>query len=538
MEQTGSNVLEQLAALDQTPLPADRRARIVELYHPYLMEFTETLERHLLDAVIPLSPANRAVAKLLLALCQRMGSNFSRLVFSPDFAAGDCFKANERRDLLLHNIDWLTRLGLHYAQIYLEPGVNYWRTVYRIFQLTDSKQIFSPHSDIRAEVQGHLARILLFSVATPHKFRPRELKQIDQFLQQFAQQAKFDHHSTLNGYKAVFFFDTKTPAPPKPIKLLGQMSPPPARLHFLFPQKVSRALLNFVTFKEDREEILLPPRQAKKLALHLARVYSAPKRRKWKRLEEDGHCQLVVGIDELLSILVAQNRIPDELFELLPSHREQTETEGLLEEDFELIPLSDDFSPSSYEQRSETKILWELAASRNRLDKTDIWTDKNLSLLGSCKDQARGRITNSSAEGYRLIWLDHNREKLKVGEIIGILHTQGEVEIGAIRWLKQEAKQAISIGVELISFAISGVVVHQHLPGTREAVETRRELGLLLPPQPALEKPAGLLLPTHGWTQGQWVQIYRNKSSHEIYHLAQLVDSTPVYDLFSLTPLN
>ncbi len=537
IEQTGAEILEKLAVLDQTPLATEQCARILELYHPYLVEYTATLEKHLLDAAIPLSPSNRAIANLLLALCQRMGSNFSRVVFSPDFIASDSFTSDERRDLLLQTIDWLSRLDLHYAQIYRKPGNNYWRTIYRLYKLSETAELFPPGSAIQTEIQGHVARILLFNVVTPQRFRPREMKQIDLLLQRFAPLAKCHHQSTLGKHKAVFFFDSHTPSPPKPIKLLGQVTPPPTTLNFLFPQGVARALLKFVSSNESQDLAILPFHQVKKLALQLARIYSAPKRRKWRRLEEEGNCQLVVGIEELLTVLVAQDRIPEDLFELLPNNQEPKETEDLLQEDFELIPLEDEIAGFHEEHRSESEVFWELLDGRNKISSRDIWSPDNSTGRGEKKNRYPGRFANSSAQGYCLIWLDHTREKLKVGEIIGIIHTMGEVEIGAIRWLKQEAKQAIAVGVELLSFAVSGVIVYQHMLDDLHA-EGKRELGLLLPPQPALQKSAGLLAPTHSWQQGQWVKIYRNKSTHDIFMLQQLVDSTPVYDLFSLAPLS
>ncbi len=535
LEETGSEVQKQLSILRRLPLKPDHRTGLLELYHPYLVELTEALEKNLLDAALPLSPQARASSRLLLGLSLLMVSNFSQAVFPPDFKSAGKAQTNGYHHLLLRTTDWMARLGLHQAQIYRPPGARFWKILYRLYALTAS----GGETENDAQIQARLARILIFNLATPHRYRPRELKQIDLLLRDFSHLVQFHPRSTTGKYKAVFFFDMNSPAPPAPIKLLGQLSSPEAPPVFVFPQRLSRKLLQYATTPGTQGNTVLPAPRAKKLAIQLARLLSAPKRRRWRRLAEDRNCQLVVGLERIMDTLAVQDKMAEGLFEMLRTERKIREIDGLFDGHFELVPLEEE-TMAHFEGKhlSETSVHWMLAGDRPQIPTADIWPEG-----GPIREQAQsrerypGQLANSSAQGYCLLWIDHTPSILQIGELVGILHTKGEIEIGTVRWMKQDPEPPLSVGLELLSFAVMGVVVYPHMGETPRASQTC-ELSLLLPPQPALKKPASLLLSSHSWKTGQWVRVYRDKADYEVYRLKQRIDATPAYNLFSLEKIS
>ncbi len=535
LEKTGAEVQKQLSILRRLPLKPAHRAGLLELYHPYLVELTEALEKNLLDAALPLSPQARASSRLLLGLSLLMVSNLSQAVFPPDFKPEGKARTSSRHDLLLRTTDWLARLGLHQAQIYRPPGARFWKILYRLYALT------APGGEMEndAQIQAQLARILIFNLATPHRYRPRELKQIDLLLRDFSHLVQFHPRSTTGKYKAVFFFDLNTPAPPAPIKLLGQISSPETSPVFVFPQRLSRKLLQYATTPGIRGNTILPAPQAKKLAVQLARLLSAPKRRRWRRLAEDRNCQLVVGLGRIVDTLAVQGKMAEGLFEMLRTERKLREIDGLFDGHFELVPLEEEtMAHFAGKHLSETSVHWMLAGDRPQVPTTDIWSeDGPIREKTQTREKYPGQLANSSAQGYCLLWIDHTPNILRIGEPVGILHTQGEIEIGTVRWMKQDPEPALSVGLELLSFAVTGVVVYPHMGEIPRANQTC-ELGLLLPPQPALKKPASLLVSPGGWKTGQWVRVYRDKAYYEVYSLKQRIDATPAYDLFSLEKIS
>lgn len=528
VDQTADRLLDQLKALVQIQLPPRQRNRLLKLYQSPLIRLTEDLENRLLDCALPLCEADRETARRLLELCHQMIANYTQVIFVPEFLDPEQLDLAECRITLTYMLDWLARLARHSAQIYTPPGEDFWRTVYRIYLFLEAHGLLPhlPESGEIPKIRTQLFRILLFELCGPGRFRPRELKQIDQFLERFAGYAEIHRQRRLENRQARFFFDCITFQPPRSVKLLGEIKPAPS-LRFLYPHEVTQKLLKCVSELPNQEL----PQPVKKLALRLAHLLGAPRQRKWRRFDEQRECLLIVWLSELIAALIREGQIDHRLSRLLPGPTSFTDAGAEFRADFELLPLAT--GPVRHDDpRSEVNIVRQLLDGKAKIDAHEIWM-QSLELAKHGRTRFPGRFANVCTQGYCLIWLDHACTKLKVGEILGINHTQGEIEIGAIRWLRQETSGEIAVGVELLSFAARLVVVSLWLPSLSSAAP-RRDWGLLLPAQPALGRPACLLAPACAWQRGQWVEIYRSLAERQNYCLQQLIDSTPAYDLFGL----
>lgn len=535
VDHSAANLVEQLKSLGKIRLPAWQRSRLLELYHSPSIQLTEDLENRLLDCALPLSDPDQKTARRLLELCRRMIVNHAQVVFAPEFFDPQEFDPAQRQLTLTHLLDWLARLARHSAEVYHPPGEDFWRTVYRIYLLLEARGLLPdlPESGEIPALRTNLFRILLFGLCGPQRFRPRELKQIDRFLERFAGYAEIHRQNILGNRQARFFFDCAVFKPPRSVKLLEGVEPSSCGLQFLYPQKVTQKLLESVSGIPKQE--LLPQSQAKKLALRLAHILGAPRQRKWRRLKEHRECLLIVGFSELIAALIKEGQIDKELCGLLPAPASFTDADTEFHADFELLPLDD--GPVQHEvPRSEVDILRQLLDGHAEIDASEIWAQSLKLPQENERTRFPGRFADVCAQGCCLIWLDHTCTKLKVGEILGINHTQGEIEVGAIRWLRQETIREIAVGVELLSFAASLVVVSQLAPAGSSI--PKREWGLFLPVQPTVGRPACLLSPACAWQRGQWVEIYRSLAEKENYCLKQLIDSTPAYDLFGLEKIN
>lgn len=529
LDQTIPKLLNQLQALAQTRLLPQQRNRLLNLYQPYLIQLTIELEGHLLDCALPLSDRDQETARLLLELDRQMIANYKQILIAPEFLDSSQSSPSERQVSLTRMLEWLARLARHSALIYSDPGEEFWRTVYRIYFFLEA-QGWLPHSfevGTISTLYTNLVRVLLFGACGPGRFRPWELMQIDQLINRFASQAKIHSQNTLGNWQARFFFDATTLKPPRPIKLLkeaGQLR----NLRFLYPHQVTHRLLEHVSGTSE----FLPRRQDKKLALRLAHLLGAPRQRRWRRFSEQKECLLIVGLSELIATLSEQGQIRG-LRRLLSDSTFAATEVG--QADFELLPQGDGLVQHD-NLRSEVSIFHQLTDGQTKTDANQIWMRSLQSTQGNGRTKFLGQFADVGAGGYRLIWLDSTYTKLKVGEILGINHTQGEIEVGVIRWLRQESASKVAVGIELFSFAASPVVVS--LWSSSNAAAHKRDFGLLLPVQPFLSRPACLLAPSCAWQRGQWVEIYQSPTEKQSYCLKQLIDSTSAYDLFKLEPIN
>lgn len=530
---TAACILESLLQLAKAGLPWQQRHELLQAYHPHLHQLTDALEQSLLDAPLPLSDGPVDNARLLLQLCCAMVENHTQLVFDHSLEEN---KDAPLAETVSRTLDWLARQALYQAQIYTPPGDTFWQTFYRIYHLIEKHDLLGPGLEPQSELRIHLFRILLFHLASPQRFRQRELQQIDRFLIHFAHWAVIKRQPRYRTHKAGFFFDCNTPRPPCSIKLLKQIEPPPGEVRFLFLQAVTQKLLNYVGSAQPEGFETLPFVQTRKLALRLAHLYGAPRQRRWRRLEGKGRRRLVVGLEDLIAVLDQQGHVHHGLRGLLPRVPKKEDANVLFAADFELLPQEDRSDPDLSRRRSEIGCFQYLQQSKSITSREEIWPS-----AASAPQPMHfpGHLADASARGYRLIWLDHSVAKLKVGEILSLFQEQNDhdLEIAAIRWLRSNPDGSVTVGVELLSFTTQVVVVSQKIPHDCD-LEPQRDWGLLLPEQPAIQHPTCLLAPAFTWQKGQWVDIYRSKEDKTGYSLPRLLESSPAYDLFTLEKLS
>lgn len=533
---TGMNVLKQLNALNHTLLSANKRSQLLALYHPHLIQILDGLGNHLLDACLPLTGDSKLQASLALALHQQLSEGYISIVFSKDFAGNPELSLKERAKTILRAIESLHGLLVFSAQIYEPKDGEFWRKVYRLFEIAEQCGLLDQSSQHGKFIHERFNRLFLFSLCRPQAFRQRDLKQIDLFLQCFAGQAEIRQQLQTNNRKAYFFFDLFEPTAPRSIKFIEHPEFDSSR--FLYCQDVVKELLAYVTEPHNYSgKTVLPVKACRKIALQAAHALGAPKRRKWNRLQESGECLLVVGLEDLIATLDKENKIHPNLKTLLPPPILRV-TDNLINHiDFELLPLDEDenFNPDGVfdEGKSEHDIYQRLVSLIKEPMETQIWERAPIKQTPEDQNHFPGKVVNSSAQGYCLVWLDHSLAKLKVGELLVIYNHNDELEIGTIRWLQKDTDQGLLVGVELLTFAIKVVVVNlKLLPDSK--VDQRREWGIIIPPQPTMGRPASLISPAFAWQQGHWVEVHHDDKTVENYWLKTLIESTPAFDLFAL----
>ncbi len=532
-QRTASCVLDMLEQLARACLPWQQRDDLMRVYHPRVLQLTEALEQPLLDASLPLSDGLEENARLLLRLCRAMVDNHTQLALDPSSVEKD---AGALAATTSRTLDWLARQALHQAQVYAPPGESYWQTFYKIYRSIERYDLLCPQFELQSELRVHLFRILLFNLAGPQRFRQRELQQIDRFLVHFGHWGAIKRQPYHRNHKAGFFFDCAIPQPPRSIKLLKQVEPPPGEVRFLYLQAVTQKLLNYVGSSQPAGFEILPFVQARKLALRLAHLYGAPRQRRWRRFQEKSECRLVVGLEDLIAVLEQQGHVHEELRGLLPQPPQKEDANVLFAADFELLPREDEPDVYPARCRSEIDCFQHLQQSKPAASREDIWITSTANPDFHSMHHP-GHLTDTSARGYRLIWLAPSGAKLKVGEVISIFQGQNDLAIAAIRWLRGNRDRSFTVGVELLSFTAHVVVVSLKIPNDRDT-EPQRDWGLLLPEQPAIQQPACLLVPAFTWQKGQWVDIYRSKEDRTSYSLPKLLESSPAYDLFTLERLS
>ncbi|HHJ40112.1 MAG TPA: hypothetical protein ENJ86_11765 [Methylothermaceae bacterium] len=535
---TGNCILTQIRALNHTVLSTGLRYQLLEEYYPYLLQLVDGLENFLFDTALPLSKDSKLQAMLALELYQEVSEGYLITVFAKDFLKAKELSKSDQTTALVRAIDSLQRVQVLSAQVYEPLDDTFWRKVYRLYEMAEYDNLFednTPSSHMPVFNQAHFLRLFLFSLCAPQRFRQRDLKQIDLFLQSFAQFAEIHSKPSYQQKKAYFHFDLYDPTPPRSAKLVEH--PESIGSRFIYCQEVVKQLLKFISNPPAATgKSVLPVNATRKLALQIAHSLGAPKHRKWGRMQENSECLLVVGLEDLIAVLNKEGKIHQNLKSLLATPSGRMDENLLSTGDFDLLPLDGDelFDTGQVIYEGMERDVYQRLV--NQMYSTP---DFGLQEKPAQRDQDNkqnhfpGKLLNSSAQGYCLIWMDHALSKLKVGELLVVLNHGDDLEIGAIRWLQKDPDQGLLVGIEIITFAINVVVVNLKISPDAQG-EFRREWGLLIPPQPTLGRPTSLLSPAFVWQQGQWVQVHHQNGKVENYWLKSLVDSTPAFDLFAL----
>ncbi|GEM_PF-3059556 len=533
---TSSCILTQIRALNHTVLTTALRYQLLEAYYPYLLQLIDGLENYLFDTPLPLSEDHKTQAFLALELYREVSEGYLLTVFDKDFLHSKSLTKPEQTNALVRAIEGLHRVQVLSAQIYESLDDSFWRKVYQLYEMIEQGNLFEGDaSQPQSLSQAHFLRLFLFSLCSPQRFRQRDLKQIDLFFQSFARFAEIRPKPHHQNKKAYFHFDLYDPIPPRSAKLVAH--PESIGSRFIYCHKVVQQLLKFISNPPASSgRAVLPVNATRKLALQIAHTLGAPKHRKWSRIQENSECLLVVGLEDLIAVFDKEGRIHKNLKSLLATPSGRIEENLISPGDFDLLPLdNDDFFDTGqvlYEGM-EKDVYQRLVNQMHTIPDFGLQKQASQNDRDDKQNHFPGKLVNSSAQGYCLIWLDHSLAKLKVGEILVILNHGEELEIGAIRWLQKDPDQGLLVGIEIITFAMNVVVVDLKISPDAPG-EFRREWGLLIPPQPTLGRPTSLLSPAFVWQQGQWIQAHHQNGKIENYWLKSLTDSTPAFDLFAL----
>ncbi|MDE2088765.1 MAG: hypothetical protein KGJ12_01950, partial [Gammaproteobacteria bacterium] len=106
------------------------------------------------------------------------------------------------------------------------------------------------------------------------------------------------------------------------------------------------------------------------------------------------------------------------------------------------------------------------------------------------------KMVNVSAAGVCLLWDSEDASKARVGELVGVMETDGpdasHWSVGVIRWMKYVRGHGLELGVQMLAPNAFPVALRTCLPKGQYSEYLR---AVMLPEIPAVEQPATLLMP-------------------------------------------
>jgi len=529
MEQDPTSCRRLLAALqafENSDLPPQQLLTFLPKIGAKLDVIVDRLERNYLDSGFPLSTEEQSAADLVSGAFTALAEQYLALA-RKWFELTGSEDASEKANVLYWSLEALGKSRLHRAKIYHPPAPGFWLNCYRIYRWAENARllnvVIAQDTTGESTINTAFKHILLFDLANPGQFRPREMKAIYHALEECAASSLLEPDSAPSPLPQCTFnlgLDKRpqilfSPALPKSVDADTRYfsSVPAARdLHQLLKQQVSsQNVLKWIYQSSFR-------RALKSLSL--------TQRRKFNRKAEQLNKTCIVGFHHVVSYLFKTSPIDWE--EFIKKPKKDTRIAGNWEvPDLDLVPIE---KGTTYQMNAlfkknttdNSKIADFLSANREISSKNGIWDPIELEQNRQMDLIPVGEvdILDSSAHGFQVLWKSPE-VKVKVGEIVAFPTTKGDrIEIGLIRRISHYPQGNLCLGIEIIGF--ESEVVGLGRPRQSHSVHT----AIFLPGIRALKQEDSIIYNNCDFSTGEFIVIHRKKRTIPC-RLEKLVNSTP-----------
>lgn len=542
--ETSRQVFKALVEFNRINIPNLDRIKIAELFRRPIGYISDNLRKYYYDSSFPLSAKSRKIAVLNRELYTELALAYK--IFVETMVSGESGKFDRKLLIIaIHRAMRFLSMVIYQSVIVYDPiPVTVWKEIHRLYAYAEQNRIHElavkdgKNKDSVSSIASLYKQILLFSICSPYRIRPRKIERVMQSLEPWS------HLTTLNRLtgEALGQFDfvarLSTDTPPLHSSLETNQDTRFCRVLNTQPLvKMLRETFEQLPQDSDSSEGNRPePTLSKQLLRQLIYLLSSPPKREFVRTRLNFELKVAVGLNAIHSLQIQDNASRE------PATRQRAGN------DLDWIdqPASNFPNQSLYtlsENRltlegaddaiQETIIASGFGESGCGQDGTPIWaarpTEQQFETF-ACKTD------NESAGGYCINWQGANVPKIKIGEVIGIQSAtvKNQFAIGISRWMKNLPGQGLQLGIQMVAPNATAVLVHD-LEDNSPASHPQK--CLLLPELKASELPASLILPTLPFKAGDLIMIDRAGIERKA-KLTQLVETTGAFARFHFNYLD
>lgn len=538
--ETSRQVFKTLVEFNRINIPHLDRIKIAELLRRPIGYISDNLRKYYYDSPFPLSAKNRKIAVLNRELYTELALSYK--IFIETMLTGESGKFDRKMLIIaIHRaMRFLSTVIYQSALVYDPVPPKVWKEIHLLYAYAEQNGIEElavkdgKKSDSVSSIGSLYKQILLFSICSPYRLRPRKIENVMQSLEQWSLLTTLN--MSTGGAPGQFDFV---------VNLASDLPPRHSSLETGQENRLRRVLNTQPLVKMLRETFDQLPQDSgnsegaqtgqklsKQLLRQLVQVLSSEPKREFVRTRLNFELKVAVGINAIYSLQTQGSDARDTGASRGGSWGDQSSDST---PDQSLYTLSGNKLTLEGEDDAihETILASGFGESGCREDGTPIWashsTDKQYETF-ACKTD------NESAGGYCINWQGANAPKVKIGEVIGIQSAtvKNQFAIGISRWMKNLPGQGLQLGMQMIAPNATAVTVHD--------LETNNPTShpkqcLLLPELKASELPASLILPTLPFKPGDAIMIEHNGMERKA-KLTQLMETTGAFARFQFTYLD
>ena len=530
--ETARLVYTGLRDLNRRPIKNTDRLRILEAFARPVNFVTESLERHYLEQPLPLSEKRLKVAKLARALQQEMAVGH-KIVIEMGLA-GRLGRIDGRalRRAIYGALHYLGETLLQSYLIYVAPPAGVWAETHHLYYLAEHNQL---HREV---VQSHLSdyrpansivelykEILLLATANPYRLAQREIQTLHGHLSDWSRQAALHPLVDPRHPPGLFAVHLDEDAPPAYYVPTSDRSRLPC-LRILDVAKVAELTRHYLETASCAVGKSLPPSTFRRLVL----AWGAPPKRGFARTQRRALVQMVVGIGAVHHVIERdQGRHPGGP-EPEPAHFEAGDT----------APPPPD-APIDVWDVAENPTLQTILEDDLGLGEPQ--SGLHLEAAGAEEPDpyptTACHLLNESPTGCCLRCGGEDAPLIVVGMVIAVqLRSDPEGEnderwrVGVIRWIRQEGKNELTLGAELIGPRAEPVHLRRIVGGQPRG---EPQPALLVPEVRHLEQPPTVIAPAL-FDAGDELCLYQSGGQRRI-RLLKALECTNSFGQYQYLPL-
>ncbi len=518
-------IYRSLYALNRNTLTVQDRLELMELYRNPLAAACAGLQVHFSKLALPLTPKKKQLADFLRQLQVEMAYGYKYII--RDYI--NSRYADSKKEWLNlaigRAIYYLGEVLLRSYQVYMPCPVGVWKEIHSLYAYAESNG--GQHSPIvsdgdkKTTIAKQYQQVLLLGLCGPYQLPPNECRQVNAFLDVWAEKAVIGDQLEIPSAVGHFLIDLSVDSPPfafpRDIKL--QAAP---HLRVLNAIGLAGIVHAFVTRLQRGEPVKAPElgmeyigSASLDILRRMVRFWGLKQRRQFSRTKKQGSLSICVGLNALHFFYSGQKPFA------VSAPAVETMAEAGAVDDADMNDLSGDKAYVDLDNIEQSVPLkTDSVPQTQELFRIDQW-----------------QIKDESAGGFLLV---RSKESggiyVRIGDLLGIQDRSSEEwRIGLVRWLKNPEATTVEIGVEMLAPGAEPVALRGRTP----AYQSDQPMpGLLLPAMPFLRRPATLLAAWGTYQPGGELYITKKERGSRLVHLVKLLERTGSFEHIVFTDRN
>lgn len=409
------------------------------------------LELEYLDTGLPLEDEEQKSAEMVVWLYWLLLENYTNINSQLHLNQKNIGKS-EKTQIIYKVLLYARQVQLQCSEVYTLPQYGFWIKCYRAYGMAEKYGVLKksvPKTDSKiASIESIFKQIVVFACSETACFRPREMKIIEQLLEDVSSHILITDSCSDRASGSLFQFSLKKDKAPERYNLDADLN---EFQRFIDTGEAAKAIYNLAkkTINHSTTEKALKKNQL----IRLIKTLGIRQRREFTRLPTKNEENAIgyIGMSNVVNVMAKILGVSDSFYkEKLKDNSRITGSWKL--PNFDLVPMGEEqaYQFQQHHQKKLAKNSKIFQAADMFETEPESWNQQSDKILAEDIPEGLFDIVDSSIKGYGLV-SKSGENKIKVGEVFAVQQGQtNPVEVGLVRRINRLADGSLRLGIECI----------------------------------------------------------------------------------------